>query len=58
MTATSFVQDTMQLKHSKTWDMRWNWLIIKQQLVFKILQQKGAKNKADYFTKHHTPSHH
>ena len=29
-----------------------------QQETLKILGGKGAKNKADYFTKHHPPNHH
>ena len=58
-TAASFVHDTMRMKRAKTWDMRWNWLRQKQQrLIFKILWEKGARNKADYFTKHHPPNHH
>ena len=58
-TANSFVHATMRLKRSKTWDMRWNWLREKaQQNIFKILWERGTKNKADYFTKHHNPSHH
>ena len=58
-TANSFVHATMRLKRSKTWDMRWNWLREKaQQQIFKILWEKGSKNKADYFTKHHNPAHH
>ena len=41
-TANSFVHATMQLKRSKTWDMRWNWLREKaQQHIFKILWEKG-----------------
>ena len=44
---------------SKTWDMRWNWLRDKathQQL--RMYWAKGTDNTADYFTKHHPPSHH
>ena len=49
----------MRQKRSKTWDMRWNWLRQKQMSkVFKIIWEKGSKNKADYFSKHHSPKHH
>ena len=55
-TVLLFVQETMSIKQSKTWDMQWNWLCQKQkQSIFKILWEKGVKNKADYFTKHHPP---
>ena len=58
-TAASFVHSTMRSKRSKTWDMRWNWLREKiQQAYFKIRWEKGASNKADYFSKHHPLSHH
>ena len=57
-TAASFVHDTMRIKQSKTWNMRWNLFRQKQQqAIFKILWEKGIKNKADYFTKHHPPNH-
>ena len=58
-TAASFVHSTMRSKRSKTWDMRWNWLRDKlQQATFRIKWEKGSSNKADYFSKHHPPSHH
>ena len=57
--AASVVHDTMRIKRAKTWDMRWNWLRQKQQQeIFKILWEKGTKDKADYFTKHHPPNQH
>jgi hypothetical protein len=39
--------------------MRWNWLCDKtthEQL--RIYWDKGQNNQADYFTKHHPPTHH
>ena len=58
-TATSFVHSAMWEKRSKSWDMRYNWLRDRQaQQQFEIKWQKGATNQADYFTKHHPPSHH
>ena len=58
-TAAAFMHSTMHSKRSKMWDMRWNWLWEKlQQQQFKITWSKGISNKADYFSKHHAPSHH
>ena len=58
-TATSFVHSSMREKRSKSWDMKFNWLRDCQaQQQFKIKWQKGSTNQANYFTKHHPPSHH
>ena len=57
-TANSFVTNTMKQKKSKTWDMRWNWLREKnQKKIFKTKWEKGESNKADLFTKLHSPTH-
>jgi hypothetical protein len=58
-TANSFVHANIKQRRSKTWDMRWNWLRDKsthEQL--RTYWDKGANNCADYFTKHHPPTHH
>jgi hypothetical protein len=58
-TSHSFVHANIKQRRSKTWDMRWNWLRDKathEQL--RMYWAKGAENNADYFTKHHPPSHH
>ena len=58
-TANSFVHSNIKQKRSKTWDMRFNWL--RNRSAHKevaIYWDKGSKNDADYFTKHHPPSHH
>jgi hypothetical protein len=58
-TSHSFVHANIKQRRSKTWDMRWNWLRDKathQQL--RMYWAKGTDNDADYFTKHHPPSHH
>jgi hypothetical protein len=58
-TSNSFVHANIKQRRSKTWDMRWNWLRDKathDQL--RIYWDKGSNNNADYFTKHHPPSHH
>ena len=40
-------------------DMRFYWIRDRvKQGQFKVLWQKGSTNLADYFTKHHPPSHH
>ena len=58
-TANSFVHSTMRVKRSKSWDMRYNWLRDRSaQNQFKIRWDKGIYNLADYFTKHHSPTHH
>jgi hypothetical protein len=46
-------------RRSKTWDMRNHWLedrIAQKEIQF--LWKPGKTNRGDYFTKHHSPSHH
>ena len=58
-TANSFVHSEMRVKRSKSWDMKYNWLRDRTaQKQFHIKWDKGIRNMADYFTKHHPPSHH
>ena len=58
-TANSFVHSSMRMKRSKSWDMRYHWLRENdQKQSLKIYWDKGSNNDADYFTKHHSPSHH
>ena len=58
-TANSFVHDNINLKKSKSWDMRYYWLRDRAlQNQFKIFWERGKNNFADYFTKHHATSHH
>ena len=58
-TANSFVHSEMRVKRSKSWDMCFNWLRdCTAQNQFNIKWDKGIYNMADYFTKHHPPSHH
>jgi hypothetical protein len=58
-TAAGIANDTVKQHHSKAIDMRFYWV---QDCVcqgqFKIQWEKGSLNQADYFTKHHPPSHH
>ena len=58
-TTKSFVHSKMQAKRSKSWDMRFNWLRDHAaQNQFEIKWDNGIHNMADYFTKHHPPTHH
>jgi len=58
-TANGFANATMKIKRSKAMDMRFYWIRDRvKQGQFKVLWQKGSTNLADYFTKHHPPSHH
>eukprot|EP00957_Ditylum_brightwellii_P194920 14850370-Ditylum_brightwellii.AAC.1 len=57
--ANSFVHAFMRIKRSKSWDMRWHWLReAATRKVLEIFWDKGSRNDADYFTKHHPPAHH
>ena len=58
-TANSFVHDNINLKKSKSWDMRYYWLRDRiNQSQFNIYWAPGKINDADYFTKHHAIIHH
>jgi hypothetical protein len=47
------------MKRSKAIDMRYHWLKDRiEQLHFNLYWAPGCLNMADYFTKHHPPSHH
>ena len=55
----SFVHSEMRVKQSKSWDIKYHWLRDRAaQQQFNIMWDKGIYNLADYFTKHHPPSHH
>ena len=58
-TSASFVKGTLKQNRSKSWDMRYHWLIDQSNLDnFFIYWDKGENNLADYHTKHHSPTHH
>jgi hypothetical protein len=58
-TSNNFVHANIKQRRSKTWDMRWNWLRDKTtHKQLRIFWDKGQNNQADYFTKHHPPTHH
>ena len=58
-TTEIFVNLGMTPKRSKTWDMKWHWLIEKEVIEqLRVYWDKGTNNDADYFTKRHPPIHH
>ncbi len=58
-TTNSFCHSTMRQKRSKSWDMRYHWLRDKEtQKIIRVYWKPGKLNRADYFSKHHPPSHH
>lgn len=58
-TAAGYVNNNMQMKRSKTWDMHLHFLRDRENHnFFKVFWEKGASNGADYFTKHHPTRHH
>ena len=58
-TADGIINGTFQQNRSKAIDMRFYWLIDRaKQGQFSIYWARGETNLADYFTKHHSGSHH
>ena len=58
-TSAGFVNRNMQMKRSKSWDMRLHWLRDRSlRDEFKVIWDKGINNLADYFTKHFTAEDH
>ncbi|NNE46316.1 MAG: hypothetical protein HKN37_06620, partial [Rhodothermales bacterium] len=58
-TATGIANDTVRQRRSKAMDMRFYWIRDRvRQKQFHVYWRKGTLNRADYFTKHHPPSHH
>ena len=57
--ATSILNDKVSQKRSKAMDMRFYWLRDRvKQKQFHVHWRRGTDNIADYYTKHHSPSHH
>ena len=53
------VNSRVRPKRTKSMDMHFEWLLNRErQGQFKIYWRPGKTNLADYFTKHHPPSHH
>lgn len=58
-TASGIANDTVKQRRSKAMDMRFYWVRDRvRQGHFLIYWSKGSGNLADYFTKHHSTSHH
>ena len=58
-TAHDILTASVRMKRSKSFDMRYHW--VKDRIAqgqFFLYWAKGKWNRADYFTKHHPPSHH
>jgi len=57
--ASGIANDTVKTKRTKSMDMRFYWIKDRvKQGQFRIHWKPGEENHADYFTKHHPPSHH
>ena len=57
--ATSILNDEVSQRRSKAMDMRFYWLRDRvKQHQFHVHWKRGTHNIADYYTKHHSPSHH
>ena len=58
-TALGFTRNTIKQKRSRTFDRQFWWLKDRAtQQQFDVLWEPGIHNLADYFTKHHTSTHH
>jgi hypothetical protein len=58
-TAEGVINNKIQPKCTKAKDMRFHWLRDREaQRQIKIILRPGKTNLADYFTKHHPPTHH
>jgi hypothetical protein len=59
VTAAGIANNTVKQRRSKAVDMRFYWIRDRvRQGQFLIHWKPGTDNYADYFTKHHPPSHH
>ena len=59
VTAAGIANNTIRQRGSKAVDMRFYWIRDRvRQGQFLIHWKPGTENYADYFTKHHPPSHH
>jgi hypothetical protein len=57
--AAGIVNDTVKQRRSKAMDMRFYWVKDSvNQGQYIVHWRKGLDNLADYFTKHHSPTHH
>jgi hypothetical protein len=58
-TAEGVINNKIQPKRTRAMDMRLHWLRDREaQRQFRFYWRPGGKNLADYWTKHHAPTHH
>ena len=59
MCAIGLVNNTVNLKRTKTIDMRYHWIRDQVKLgIFKVTWKEVKQNLADFFTKTHPVKHH
>ena len=57
--AFGILNETFQQRKSRSMNMRFFWVRVRvKQGQFRIFWGKETNNLADYFTKHHPPTHH
>jgi hypothetical protein len=58
-TTAGFANHQIKQRKSKSMDMRFYWIQDRvSQKQFLVYWRPGSTNKADYYTKHHSPAHH
>ena len=58
-TENALVNRSLRQKKYKSWDMKFHWLRNKEQSKYLCaFWERGKKNGADYFTKHHPAPYH
>ena len=58
-TAAGFVNNNINLKQSKSWDMNLHWLRDQEnKKKFQVIWKRGKDIYADYHTKNHALQHH
>ena len=59
LTASGILNKTFKQTRSKSIDMDYYWVRDRiAQKQFKVILERGVKNLANYFTRHHPPAHH
>ena len=52
MAAVGIANDTVKLRKSKSYDMRYHWIRDRtRRKIFNVIWSKGTTNDADFFTK-------
>jgi hypothetical protein len=59
LTAYGIVNNKVNLKRSTAMNVRFYWVRDRiAQAQYRVYWEPGGENLADYFTKHHSPTHH